>query len=188
MTWTYKNSPEYTQAMADLKSLEFSESEAGETDWVSDYALWRYTKLEESWDLLDAKADQLIRYLGGGAGMISVASFFAKYADQGWVILWAIPSFLLALQAIHCAMQSKELKAFPSPPKIKRAYARFKDHGSDKGKSRFFAGDMHVTCEGLIAALAKKAEILQPAYTWALRAIVALILPIGAAVYLTLKP
>src|SRR5207249_532630 len=64
--------------------------------WVRDYAKERLKQFDQNFDSLDGKADSIIKYLGGGTGIIAIASFLSSSPNK-WIMLATLPSVLIAV-------------------------------------------------------------------------------------------
>src|SRR5665213_1138224 len=75
--------------------------------WVATHASEEYQRLESILDALDDKADGLIKYLGAGSGLLSLA-FSPALSNGNWITaLQACPTLILLVAAIFFAAQAR---------------------------------------------------------------------------------
>jgi len=96
-----RRDPEYQEAH---KSKEtFSPKEDVDYDWVHEYALLIYDRFDQAEKALDAKAESIIKFLGGGSGLLTLGAI-VNLRDLGLPVAMALGvSLLLALVAIGVA-------------------------------------------------------------------------------------
>jgi membrane protein required for beta-lactamase induction len=92
--------------------------------WVVEHAEREYARLENIAEDLDNKADSLVRYLGVLVTAISVSfTYLLKFGDEK--VFYGLPSLLLMLGSIVCAVRARmpERQALPMETKTAFAYA-----------------------------------------------------------------
>ncbi len=77
--------------------------EEGDYKWVWDYAKFQFERANQIYRELDDKANDIIKYLGGGTGLFTLAAIANTTPRNLWVIIAAIPSFALAVVSIALA-------------------------------------------------------------------------------------
>ncbi len=112
--------PLYKEAMERANTIK--PEEAIDYEWVLEYSLNCYTRLSQAVDAIDEKAEAIMRYLGGGVAIFSLAgSWLSLYANRG-IGLVLLPSILFAIRALHLALKARAPALNPFPPAGKRAY------------------------------------------------------------------
>jgi hypothetical protein len=150
--------------------------------WVWDYGrdlFDRYTKIYKE---LDDKASDIIKYLGGGTGLFTLAALSNVTAKNIHILGWAIPSFLAALVSIFFASLARKPGDVMMPSTIENALDYARDYPESMQAKTVFLGCMHVSCTSYEGALARKAFRVEVA-TWVFFAAIAmLIIPILVAI------
>lgn len=157
----YKAAVEFRQTFAPKDGVDYA--------WVCEYAEKHYRWLEERFQYLDEKADSIIKYLGGGTGVIALAAVAGITRDNAPIILLMVPSVLLALRAIYLAVSARNPDKTDMPPGITGAVQYAESYG-EKGRT-IFMGQWHQSCEGMALVVSRKAEKVKQAnwfYFWAL--------------------
>jgi hypothetical protein len=149
-------------------------------DWVWGYAKELHERQAKIYTTLDDKADAVIRYLGGGVGLLALGTLAAARVGDGKLLLWLLPTVVLALLSIVFAVRARRPGAAPGLPKVNQAI----DHAnkySEKAKATFL-GQLHVLCEGLRMTCVRKARLLTVATWLYLLSLATLALPIVAVI------
>src|SRR5262245_1635135 len=71
-SYKIEEDPDYASAVA--FNAKFTPKEGKNYGWVLTYAEQNYKRLEGAFNDLDAKADNIIKYLGGGLGLLGLLS------------------------------------------------------------------------------------------------------------------
>jgi hypothetical protein len=176
-----QHSPEYQDATTFRENI--TPLEGVDYAWACSYAQDRFKRLEQICRELDDKANEIIKYLGGGTGLYTLAVVANNSPGKRWVILMAVPAFLLALISIALALRARQPIPTPGPPSIQGAtqYADSYEHLAQA----FFLGQWHQTCVGMELAIREKAARIQVANFYLFATIVTLLLPIVAAMLST---
>lgn len=178
-------SPEYREA------LEFKEVAEAKPDkdygWVCEYAPGVYDRLMKTRDALDDKASDVIKYLGGGAGLFTLVAILNVTPKNLHILWWALPSFLATITSVFLAVLARQPSETKFPPSIRAAmeYVEFFDD-TDKVVARekavaAFLGQWHAACVGMEVVNALKAARVGAAIWAFFAAIVLLGLPFGVA-------
>jgi len=149
--------------------------------WVWEYAKADFDRLYADGKDLDDKANDLIKYLGGGTGLFTLALLVNVEPKHVMILWWAIPSFLCALFSIFLATCARVPRKVSIPARIEEAF-RYANYfpGADRARGAF-VGQWHVASEGLAVVNHQKARQVAWA-TWAFFAtVVLLFLPVLAA-------
>jgi hypothetical protein len=178
-----EESHEYQDAMEFKECIDqlIEESEGVEFDWVSEYARGQFDRVTKVYDRLDDKAETIIKYIGGGTWIFTLAILMNSGSHTFTIITWAIPSFLCALASIFFASLARQPNPVYFPPDVKSAfhYAHW-NKGAGKAQAAFL-GSWHLACEGMFLAVMAKSRQIRYA-TWAFfAALLMLILPVFRA-------
>jgi len=174
--------PAYEAAEEFNKSL--APTEGAKYEWVWDYAKFQFERADRLHRDLDDKANDIIKYLGGGTGLFTLAALANMTPQNVWVIFASLPAFALALISIALAARARYPNPTKEPPAIKSAYM-YAEHLEDKTAKIRFIGQWHLTVEGMHLAIKAKAvrvKLATKCYVWA---IVSLAIPIITAMLLT---
>ncbi|WP_144971105.1 hypothetical protein [Bremerella volcania] len=157
--------------------------------WVVQYAKDMYQQLNRVDEQLDSKADSIIRYLGGGASLITGGILFT--ASQGSfsapVVISALIPIGCAIFAMAVAVRARRPTQSKLPPTIDGAfkYANYYDEKSDaEGDGSllpsevYFAMQWHLTCAGLRIRTEMKARFVRVAINFYMLAVCSLLLPL----------
>ena len=151
-------------------------------EWVLEYAKYQFDRADRLYKELDDKANDIIKYLGGGTGLFTLAAIFNTTPQRLSVILASIPAFLLALVAVALAARARQPNPAREPPSIKGAYGFAEHFKNAKLAQAGFIGQWHATCEGMHLAIKAKGERVQHATRFYVWAIVSLAIPIVVAI------
>jgi hypothetical protein len=111
----------------------------------------------------------VIKYLGGGTAVVTVAALATVNHYSAWLPILLLPSLGCALAAIAFANSARRPRFHPSPPLITEA-VNYAEAYSEKAEATFL-GLWHLCCEGLdiVNALkAKRVDCASRCYWWAL--------------------
>lgn len=153
-------------------------------DWVSEYAkkLWDYRI--NMWTILDGKADSIIKYLGGGIGLLTLGVLAGINEGNAYLVAWTIPAIAAALGSIIFATRVKLPVTLSAPPPIRQAVREYAEtEKKAQTASANFLGQLDVVCEGIYLDCRRKADLLVQATRCYATAIVLLLLPVMAAVW-----
>jgi hypothetical protein len=176
-----KNNERYKIATAFMETA--SACEGADYKWVLDYAkgLWEYRN--KTFNLLDEKAESVIKYLGGGAGLFAIGALAKIDATNSYIAFWAIPAVVCALAAILLAMLSKSPGPFPGLPTIQNAKAYADDLKNEGTAIAAFLGQWNLACEKARLICERKASFVVAAVACAYVALVLLVVPLLVAIY-----
>ena len=175
---TIHGDPDYQKAH-EFKDT-FSPKEGVDYDWIEDYARLVYDRFDKAEQTLDAKAESIIKFLGGGTGLLTFGAI-VNIQKLGLPVAVALGiSLLLAVVAIAIAAWVRLPRQTFLPPSVgwALAYANFYQ---DAARSKFLA-QWHVACEGMRLAVDVKARTVKIAMRWTLGALLALALSFAVAV------
>jgi hypothetical protein len=138
-----------------------------ETDyeWAYDYSKEMYERYLKVYKDLDDKANEIVKYLGGGAGLFTLGVILNVRPETAGIVGYAIPSFLVALAAACIASTARlpALVCLPPDPETAFDYAnRFASREIAKGA---FIGEWHLASVGMKLAIDTKAKRVRLA-TW----------------------
>jgi hypothetical protein len=153
-----------------------------EYNWTFDYAKDAYNRVAATRDLLDAKAGEIIKYLGGGAGFITLAAILNVTPAKTHILLWALPSFVMTIVALFFAVLARmpNSSILPPSPKDAKAYA---DHFTGEREAKAaFVGQWHRSYQIARVTNAHMADRVQTSIIFFLLAVAMLIAPLIAAV------
>jgi hypothetical protein len=173
-----KSRPEYTAADEFKETID--PKKGAKYEWVWTYAGKKFERVEGIFRALDEKANDIIKYMGGGTGLFALGALAKVTHETRWVIIWALPSFVLAIIAIAHAARARQPAAVCEPPSVESAF-KYASHYGDESET-YFIGQWHLACKALQMAIEDKAHRIDVAtrcYVWALAL---LVLPIIAAI------
>lgn len=152
----------------------YSPKEGVNYDWIQDYARLIYDRFNQADELLDAKAESIIKLLGGGTGLLTLGAILnlSKLGLPAGIGLGI--SLLLALVAIAIAAWARVPRQTFLPPSVAWAL-KYADSYGDAAPSKFLA-QWHLACEGIRLAVRVKARGVKVATGFAFAALVALTL------------
>ncbi|MFO0967739.1 MAG: hypothetical protein U0793_19430 [Gemmataceae bacterium] len=169
--------PDYVAAKKYNESFEL-EADPSQYGWVHAYAKAEYDRLEKRFDILDEKADSIIKYLGGGTALIAIGSLATLTRENAIMPLFLIPSVLCALVAVVFAVSARNPTDTDQPPPVRGAVLYVSSYG-DKSEAMFL-GQWNQACEGMARAIHTKADKIQRASVWYMAALAFLLLPVVA--------
>ena len=181
----FEDNPVYQKAEAFQESIE--PVEGADYDWVWDYAKDVYDRLSKVYKDLDDKANDIIKYLGGGAGLFTLGAIANVNKDNAGLMLSALPALACALLSIFFAVLARKPNENRTQPSVFSAF-RFAGHYLDgdaedsKKAKAIFLGQWHLTCEAMGLAVDLKSRRVTWA-TWTfLLSIVLLLVPFIVAI------
>ena len=163
----YHNHPSYLDAEEFKKAFE--PKDGCDYKWAIEYAKESYQRLDHTFRYLDEKADAIIKYLGGGTAVVTVAALATVNHYSAWLPILLLPSLVFALAAIALANSARRPRYHPGPPPVTDAI-NYAEAYSDKAEATFL-GLWHQCCEGLDLVNTVKAKRVDRAgccYWWAL--------------------
>jgi len=175
---------------AEAFKSSYDPSPAASHDWVYEYATAAYERSAKAFDKLDDKASDIIKYLGGGTGLLTIAALANMRAENAGIIAWSLPAFASAIVAIYYAIMARKPNDTVEPPSVEVACRYAEHHGQadgpddiaaakDRAKAKFL-GEWHVAVVGMDLAVTQKAGRVRFATWFYLFAIALLLLPVVA--------
>jgi hypothetical protein len=173
--------PEYQEAETFKRTIE--PTQASESyEWVWDYSKDVYDRISKMNSVLDDKANDIVKYLGGGTGIFTVGLLSNMDNSNVSVFVWALPSYFFALFSIWLAILARKPNTAYSPPSVKSAFEYADDSDMEKPKASFI-GQWHLACVGMRQSVAIKSIRVEAATWMFFCAIGLLILPVMFAVW-----
>jgi len=184
--FSFQEDPTYLDAVDFRKT--FTPKDGVDYKWAWEYSEKQYEHLQEQFRYQDEKADSIIKYLGGGAGLVAIGSIVAITKQNAWLVFFLIPCLLCAVRAIQLASSVRTPKPALSPPSIKGAVLYAEQYGA-AGQATFI-GQWHEACEALAKVGKCKSDIVKRAHRWYAAALYCLLgaLFVAAVWTLTLAP
>ncbi len=129
-------------------------------EWVRGHAKENYERLHKAFNDLDNKADAIIKYLGGGTTVISIAALFNVTPESVYLLYLLAPAVLTSVVSICLAMRARQPTAIPHPPTVEVAtkYIAFFNSKSEAA----FLGLWHCCGEGMEVKIKEKSQYV----TW----------------------
>src|SRR5208337_1808625 len=147
----YREAEKFKQEIQPEKEVNY--------DWVWDYACETHNHIWERYKELDNKANDIIKYLGGGVGLFTVGTIANISSQNVWLVVCAIPSFLVSLASIFFAVLALQPNPVKLPPTVESAYNYANDY-KETGKATFL-GQWHLVITGMdVAAKLKSDRVL----------------------------
>jgi hypothetical protein len=145
---------EYQKAH-DFKNL-FHPKNGVDYEWVTGYARQIYDQFDQADQVLDAKAESIIKVLGGGSGLLTLGAIL-NLPKLPTGVLWCLAvALVLALLGIFFAAWVRMPRQAFLPPSIAWALA-YSDHYGKDAENKFLA-QWHLACEGMRLAVRNKAR------------------------------
>ncbi len=110
----YREAEKFEQEIQPEKEVNY--------DWVWDYACETHNHIWERCKELDNKANDIIKYLGGGVGLFTVGTIANISSQNAWLVVWTIPSFFFSLASILFAVLALKPNPVKLPPSVESAY------------------------------------------------------------------
>lgn len=149
--------------------------------WIWDYAKDRYSEVMAVRDALDEKAGEIIKYLGGGAGLVTLTAILTVPDKKVYLLRLALPTFLLALGSVFFAVLARAPSIVAFPPTVGGAINYVERHG--ERARNIFLGQWHVACVETAAGNEIKANRIQAAIRLFYLAVASLLLPFLVAIF-----
>lgn len=182
MSW-FRRDTEGSRADDEAKSFakSYVPKDGADCEWVKSYAHFIFDKLVEADRGLETKAENMVKLLGGGTGLLTLGAL-ANLSRLGTTpaLVFAI-GLCFALVAVVVAVRAREPQDSFLPPDIKTAL-EYADAYENVAEARFQA-QWHWTCEKLKAANVKKARSVAWAFRWATIAIATITLSFLVAIF-----
>lgn len=124
-----RNKEEYKQASAFVDT--YKPKGGKDYKWALSHALKEYESADERLNILDAKADSLIWYLGSGSGLISLALLYGISQESTALLLAVLPTLLTLLIATICAAIARSPARIPGLPYTRDALNCIDENGKD---------------------------------------------------------
>jgi hypothetical protein len=172
------------QAYLDARKFK-DEIRAGdevEYGWVWNYAkdLWAHrTKVNE---ILDNKADAIIRYVGGGAGLFLLGSLLNLNKENAFFMAWSLPAAITAVVSLVFATLARLPSAKASLPHVASAVEFANHYKLTKHAKCAFLGQFHLSLEILRLSCNCKSRYLKWSTWFYVGALAALSIPLGIGV------
>jgi hypothetical protein len=144
-------------------------------DWVWDYAKEQWGYRVGSFESLETKADDIIKYLGGGTGLFAIGVLAKVDSSTVWIALATLPAVMLALFSLYYAVKAKRPDFAPSLPGIDNA-KEYAD-GSKEAKVAFL-GQWHAACTDMKLVCRWKAGLVEKSIRFFWLAVTFLLLPL----------
>jgi len=160
-----------------LKNAEkFSPVQGVKYGWVEKHSVEEFERLTGFVKSLDQKAEWLIRFFGGGAGLLSLVFAYFLNQRQGDMNDWSLvihiaPVLILVVFALSIAIRVKSPDLWSDPPNTHKAIV-YAEHYSEIE----FAVMRGVASQGLKVALEYKGRLLRYAYVCIVVSIVWLVI------------
>ena len=133
----------------------FSPKQDVDYDWIEDYARLIYDRFDQADQTLDAKAESIIKVLGGGTGLLTLGAIINLPKLGLPVAIGLAISILLALVAITFAAWVRLPRQTFLPPSVGWAMS-YADWYRDDARRKFLA-QWHLACEGVRLTVRAKA-------------------------------
>jgi hypothetical protein len=171
-----ENHPDHQAAVAFMQTVEGKEGV--DYQWVFDHAKLLWEDRQKTLSDLDAKADGIIRYLGGGTALFTLGVLARVDASVTYLVWWSLPAVACALISIVLALLARKPQFFPSLPPVENAkeYAE-----KESAPLPAILGQWHLACVDATIACEKKAFYVEWATRFYFLSIASLALPIIVA-------
>lgn len=174
-----RKSASYAQALAFMKAVQAKEGV--EYDWVIEHAKDLWDERRKHFASLDEKADSIIKYLGGGLGLLSVGILAKVDANNAYLVGWTLPAVVCAIASLFLAAIARKPNSVPTLPPIDAAVGYAEEGKEKKEAQAIFLGQWHLICEGQRLANRRKAQWIVWATFFYCLALAFLILPLAFA-------
>lgn len=173
---SFKDAQHFSETIQPLENTEY--------DWVFAYSKDLYDKYRAIYKDLDDKANEIIKYLGGGTGLFTLAVLLNITPRNAVIVGWTLPSFLLSIISVYLAMKSRQPHVTCLPPTAKNAFGYANYYGTSRNAQAAFIGEWHRACEGMKLRIDDKAGWVKWATGSFFLAILGLLLPLIVALSL----
>ena len=171
---SYHDSKKFAEAIDPVMGIDYG--------WVWDHAKDMYDRVVKINKEIDDKANDIIKYLGGGTGLFTLGVLANLKPENVAVVRWAVVPFVFAICSVFFAVLVRKPNNFFLPPSARKAY-EFVDAYGEMGKATFI-GQWDLATTKAIAAIGTKSHFLRLSTWLFFLSIMLLIVPIVAA----LKP
>jgi hypothetical protein len=174
---------ESSQEFIDAEEFKRSIDPSAATDyaWVTQHAKYAFDRTDKIFKELDEKANDIIKYLGGGAGLITFAALAGGTPKSAWLLISSIPAFMLAIISLALAARARQPGVTWQPPGVAAAFS-YASHQSTQDHSEVrFLGQWEIVCAGMLLVLREKGVLVRCATDFYVCALGALIIPIIVA-------
>lgn len=180
----YEKDNTYQEAQKLVK--DFKARDGVDYAWVAEYARHEYDRFFQTADTLDAKADSIVSHLGVLSAFLTLAAGWGVQAHIGsWLLLSALPAFVAALLAMATALKARSPIDQPFPPSIEGAL-KYAEWDAGNGEMSFIP-QIAAAAVGMKAVVRRKAQLVHAASVWFARAILLLLLPVGAIAVVSIR-
>ena len=180
----YREDDEYKQALEFAQGFE--PQDGVDYAWVSDYGYKDYVHVSETTNILDEKADGVIKYLGAFSGIATIVATYGAMAVDWKVGVCIIPALVLSIMAISQAAKARTPMGMPAPPPTNKAIEYAEAYGV--AAEAKFAPQIWAASEGMAAVNDEKSGLVRRSMRLFVWAVVAVTLPLLAALYIGLDP
>jgi hypothetical protein len=162
-----------------LESLQFArhyEPKAGtDYSWVMEYANSEYKRLEEILNSMESKADQLIKYMGTGSGIVALVFTYSLSTKHWMSTLQILPTLVMFFVSTIFASRARSPERVPSPPHTSDAI-RYAHAYQENVARASFAAMIGTASIGLQIAIAEKSRLVRLGFRWFLYGVLWLVL------------
>ena len=113
-------------APAYLDAVTFNDNitpkEGAKYEWAWEYAKFQFERADRIYRDLDDKANDIIKYLGGGTGLFTLAALANVTRGNVYVIAASLPAFAFAVISVALAACARQPNPISEPPQITGAY------------------------------------------------------------------
>lgn len=162
----------------------FKPKEGEDYTWSYEYAEGAYSRLADTMDALDAKADSIVNYVGAFSGFAVIALAYEAVTVDWTLGIAVFPTFICAVVAIAMAAKARRPAAIPQPPSVEDALRFVHVHGSES-KARFIP-QFHVATQAMRVVASAKGALVRSASHFFVWSVVLLVVPLFAALLLRL--
>jgi hypothetical protein len=152
-----------------------------EYDWVCEHAKEQYERGRKTWSTVDDKANEVIKYVGGGTGLVTVGVLTTLRPETAALVAYTVPAIILSWVAVTLAALARRPQAAAEPPSIETAFHYANAY--KEGANVRFLGQWHLACEILDIALRRKTALLAWSVWSFLAALALLLLPLAAGLW-----
>lgn len=138
-------------------------------DWVIAHSIEEYKGLEHAVEALDSKADGLLKYLGAGTVIVTLAISSSNFGT--WASAWQmVPCVTFLGLAVFFAARARAPEKTPTPLHTNKAFG-FADTYEPAEAKASFAAMTGAASIGLTLVISEKAKLIRKAYWWFVLAI-----------------
>lgn len=178
--------PEYDSLLAGFVEANqfkntFDPIEGEDYKWVAAHAQAEYGRALESFKRVDEKAAAILNYLTGGTGLLTLGGIAGLSGGQmsPWVILAAIPSFLLASVAMFFAVEARRTRLRAAAPSVVQmvAYVAYFGNRSEAA----IMGQWNLCIAVLQRVIGIKGQAVDRSLWCIIGSVFSLVIPLGVA-------